>query len=174
VSLPTRTKLAKVTDICASTVYQTREVSAKTQKPLVRNEINVKIGWCWDGRIEIRLGDDTNGYLEETVTAVAQIVPLVAGGDCSFLPGIVLRALAHPGTEGARQAAALPTAEDRRPSDLPALWRAPCDASRHGRAVRVRVPSLRQLRGSAEGSRSMNCRRLLLNHERQWQISFQS
>ena len=33
-----------------------------------------------------------NGYLaEETVSVVAEIVPLVAGGYCSLLPGVVLR-----------------------------------------------------------------------------------
>ncbi len=40
------------------------------------SEINVRIGWFWDCGIEIRFGDDVNGYLaEETVRTVAEIVP---------------------------------------------------------------------------------------------------
>ena len=40
------------------------------------SEINVRIGWLWDGGIEIRLGDDMNGYLaERTVGMVAEIAP---------------------------------------------------------------------------------------------------
>ena len=40
------------------------------------SEISVRIGWFWNGGIEIRLGDDMNGYLaEETVGTVGEVVP---------------------------------------------------------------------------------------------------
>ena len=40
------------------------------------SEINVRIGWLWDGGIDIRLGDEMNGYLaEENVSSTGDIVP---------------------------------------------------------------------------------------------------
>ena len=51
------------------------DLAVELQK-IYDSEINVRIGWFWDGGIEIRLGDDMNGYLaEETVRTVAEIVP---------------------------------------------------------------------------------------------------
>src|SRR5438105_3581650 len=39
------------------------------------SEINVEIGWFWDGGIRVRLGDQMNGYLaEETVGSAFEIV----------------------------------------------------------------------------------------------------
>jgi hypothetical protein len=52
------------------------------------SEINIRIGWVWDCRIEIRLGDDMNGYLaEETVKTVAEIVPWPQEAIAHFYPG---------------------------------------------------------------------------------------
>jgi hypothetical protein len=40
------------------------------------SEINIEIGWFWDGGIDVRLGDKMNGYLaEENVSSVADILP---------------------------------------------------------------------------------------------------
>jgi hypothetical protein len=40
------------------------------------SEINVRISWLWGGGIDIRLGDEMNGYLaEENVSSTADIVP---------------------------------------------------------------------------------------------------
>jgi hypothetical protein len=40
------------------------------------SEINVRISWLWDRGIDIRLGDEMNGYLaEENVSSMADIVP---------------------------------------------------------------------------------------------------
>jgi hypothetical protein len=51
------------------------DLAVELQK-IYDSEINVRIGWFWDAGIEIRLGDDMNGYLaEETVKTVAEIVP---------------------------------------------------------------------------------------------------
>ncbi len=40
------------------------------------SEINVRVGWFWDCGIEVRLGDEMNGFLAaETVQAVSDIIP---------------------------------------------------------------------------------------------------
>ena len=40
------------------------------------SEINVHISWLWDGGIDIKLGDDMNGFDAETqVKTAGQIVP---------------------------------------------------------------------------------------------------
>ena len=54
--------------------YTAPDLAIELQK-IYDSEINLRIGWFWDGGIEIRLGDDINGYLaEETVSIVAEIV----------------------------------------------------------------------------------------------------
>ena len=51
------------------------DLAVELQK-IYDSEINVRIGWFWDGGIEIRLGDDKNGYLaDETVRAVCRYCP---------------------------------------------------------------------------------------------------
>jgi hypothetical protein len=51
------------------------------------SEINIRIGWFWDCGIEIRLGDDINGYLaEETVRSVADIIPWLQEAVAHFYP----------------------------------------------------------------------------------------
>ena len=43
---------------------------------IYESEINVRISWLWDGGIDIRLGDEMNGYLaEENVSSTGDIVP---------------------------------------------------------------------------------------------------
>ncbi len=62
------------------------------------SEINVRIGWFWDGGIEIGLGDDMNGYLaDETVRTVAEITH-GCRRQLRFLSGIDLRPLSQPGS----------------------------------------------------------------------------
>jgi DNA-directed RNA polymerase subunit RPC12/RpoP len=40
------------------------------------SEINIRIAWMWDGGIEIRLGDEMNGFLaEEVVPSAGEILP---------------------------------------------------------------------------------------------------
>ena len=40
------------------------------------SEINIEIGWLWDGGIRVRLGDEMNGYLaEETIRSVSDVIP---------------------------------------------------------------------------------------------------
>ena len=44
------------------------DLAAELQR-IYDSEINVEIGWSWDGGIDVRLGDKMNGYLaEENVT----------------------------------------------------------------------------------------------------------
>jgi len=50
------------------------DFAAELQK-IYDSEINIRIGWLWDGGIQVRLGDDMNGYLaEEYVNSVAEIL----------------------------------------------------------------------------------------------------
>jgi hypothetical protein len=47
------------------------DLAAELQK-IYDSEINVEIGWFWDGGIDVRLGDRLNAYLaEENVGSVA-------------------------------------------------------------------------------------------------------
>ena len=51
------------------------------------SEINLEIGWFWDGGITVRLGDKMNGYLaEETVTSVADVLPWLQEAIARFYP----------------------------------------------------------------------------------------
>ena len=51
------------------------------------SEINVEIGWFWDGGIEVRLGDKMSGYLaEETLTSTAEIIPWLQEAITHFFP----------------------------------------------------------------------------------------
>ena len=50
-------------------------LAAELQK-IYDSEINVRISWLWDGGIDVRLGDDMNGYLaEENVRSMSEILP---------------------------------------------------------------------------------------------------
>jgi hypothetical protein len=62
------------------------DLAVELQK-IYDGEINIRIGWLWDGGIEIRLGDDVNGYLaEETVVTVADIIPWLQEAIAHFYP----------------------------------------------------------------------------------------
>ncbi len=51
------------------------------------SEINVRIGWFWDGGIEVRLGDELNGFLaEETVRSVHEVLPWLQEAIAHFYP----------------------------------------------------------------------------------------
>jgi hypothetical protein len=80
------------------------DLAVELQK-IYNSEINIRIGWFWDGGIEIRLGDDLNGYLaEETVKTVAEIVPWLQEAIAHFYPGSsYARSLSPEVTEHAKQ-----------------------------------------------------------------------
>ena len=51
------------------------------------SEINIRISWLWDGGIELRLGDEVNGFIaEEDVPSVAEIVPWLQEAIAHFYP----------------------------------------------------------------------------------------
>lgn len=62
------------------------DLGAELQK-IYDSEINVRIGWFWDCGIEVRLGDDVNGYLAaENVGTVDEIVPWLQEAIAHFYP----------------------------------------------------------------------------------------
>ena len=62
------------------------DLAAELQK-IDDSEINVRIGWLWDGGIEVRLGDEMNGFdAAETVSSVAEIVPWLQEAIARFYP----------------------------------------------------------------------------------------
>lgn len=51
------------------------------------SEINIRIGWFWDCGIQVRLGDEVNGYLaEEYVSSMADILPWLQEAIAHFYP----------------------------------------------------------------------------------------
>src|SRR5215831_13783322 len=51
------------------------------------SEINVSISWLWDGGIQVRLGDEVNGFLaEETFALVEGILPWLQQAIAHFYP----------------------------------------------------------------------------------------
>lgn len=62
------------------------DLAAELQK-IYDGEINVELSWFWDGGINVRLGDRVNGFdAEDTVTAVADIVPWLQEAIAHFYP----------------------------------------------------------------------------------------
>jgi len=62
------------------------DLAAELQK-IYDSEINIEIGWLWDGGIDVRLGDKMNGYLaEENVSSVAEILPWLQEAIAHFYP----------------------------------------------------------------------------------------
>ena len=63
------------------------DLAAELQR-IYDSEINLEIGWFWDGGIDVRLGDRMNGFLaEETVGSVEEIVPWLQEAIAQFFPG---------------------------------------------------------------------------------------
>ena len=61
-------------------------LAAELQK-IYDSEINVEIGWLWDGGMDVRLGDRMNGFLaEENVGSVAEIPPWLQEAIAHFYP----------------------------------------------------------------------------------------
>jgi hypothetical protein len=63
------------------------DLATELQK-IYDSEINVRIGWLWDGGIEVRLGDELGGFLaEEVVPSVADIAAWLQEAIAHFYPG---------------------------------------------------------------------------------------
>jgi hypothetical protein len=45
-------------------ILATMDLTIELQK-IYDSEINIEIGWLWDGGIEVRLGDKMSGYVAE-------------------------------------------------------------------------------------------------------------
>src|SRR5579872_2522163 len=62
------------------------DLAVELQK-IYDSEINVEISWFWDGGMNLRLGDEMNGFLaEETVPSVAEIIPWLQEAIAQFFP----------------------------------------------------------------------------------------
>ena len=62
------------------------DLAAELQR-IYDSEINIRIGWMWDGGIEIRLGDEMNGFkAEETVPSAEEILPWLQEAIAHFYP----------------------------------------------------------------------------------------
>ena len=62
------------------------DLATELQK-IYDSEINIRIGWFWDCGIEVRLGDEVNGFLaEEHVQLVVEIIPWLQEAIAHFYP----------------------------------------------------------------------------------------
>jgi hypothetical protein len=64
------------------------DLAAELQK-IYDSEINIeiRISWMWDGGIDVRIGDEMNGYVAETnVALVAEILPWLQEAIAHFYP----------------------------------------------------------------------------------------
>ena len=62
------------------------DLAVELQK-IYDSEINVSIGWMWDGGVTLRLGDDIGGYIaEEIVGSLADAVPWFQEAIAHFYP----------------------------------------------------------------------------------------
>lgn len=56
-------------------------------KPSTTPEVNIEVGWLWDGGITVRLGYEMNGFLaEETVPTIADVLPWLQEAIAHFYP----------------------------------------------------------------------------------------
>jgi hypothetical protein len=56
------------------------------------SEINMQIGWLWDGGVEVRLGDDMNGYeAAVTLESVRETLPWLQEAIAHFYPDSTMR-----------------------------------------------------------------------------------
>lgn len=62
------------------------DLATELQK-IYDSEINIQIGWFWDCGIDVRLGDNMNGFLaEENVGSVSEILPWLQEAIAHFYP----------------------------------------------------------------------------------------
>lgn len=71
-------------------------LAAELQK-IYASEINVRIGWFWDCGIEVRLGDEMNGFVAaETVPSVSDVIPWLQEAIAHFYPESTYAASLEP------------------------------------------------------------------------------
>lgn len=72
------------------------DLAAELQK-IYDSEINLRIGWLWDGGIEVRIGDDANGFIAaETVASATEILPWLQEAIAHFYPASTYAASLDP------------------------------------------------------------------------------
>jgi len=112
------------------------------------SEINVRISWLWDGGIDVRLGDEMNGYLaEENVSSTGISFP---GFKSRLRTSTLIPCTRNlgPADQRARNAPAVPAAHQWRSSAMPGMRRATCISGRNGGGIRVCLLALRKGCGS--------------------------
>ena len=77
-----RGRWESASDVLESSV----DLAAELQR-IYESQINVRIGWFWDCGIEVRLGDDINGFLaEEFVPSIGEVLPWLQEAIARFYP----------------------------------------------------------------------------------------
>ena len=96
------------------------DLATELQK-IYDSEINIRIGWLWDGGIEVRLGDEMNGYhAEETVKSISDVLPWLQEAVAHFYPDSTYAKSLDPELRTDAASRRSP-AEDRRASHLSKL-----------------------------------------------------
>ena len=77
---------AEVNGLRGDSDAATPDLAVELQR-IYDSEINMQIGWLWDGGVEICLGDDMNGYeAVETLGSVAETLPWLQEAIARFYP----------------------------------------------------------------------------------------
>jgi hypothetical protein len=114
---------------------------------IYESEINVRIDWIWDGGIEVRLGDELNGFIAgEIVPSTAEVLPWLQSGIAHFYPGKLLCEIAACRNKRAGSLAPVPASSSWYAGKVSALRCTPRSSARYGGSVTICVPSLRQER----------------------------
>src|SRR5215467_5733060 len=94
------------------------DLTTELQK-IYDSEINVSISWLWDGGIDVRLGDEVNGFLVDRGT-VAGIVPWLKKATAHFYPNSFYAAYFSPEVRACGQTS-LAAPENRFLLNLPTI-----------------------------------------------------
>ena len=90
----------------------------------------MRISWLWDGGIDVRLGDEMNGYLaQENVSSTGDIVPWLQESIAHFYPHSTYAKALDPQTQRAGSPPAVPAADQ---------WALKCDARIAARHMQIR------------------------------------
>src|ERR1700704_287932 len=93
------------------------------------SEINVRISWLWDGGIDIRLGDEVNGYLaEENVASTGDIVLWLQESIAHFYPHSTYAKSLDPQTRERATRRLFPSADQCRSGEMSGLRRTACSS----------------------------------------------
>jgi hypothetical protein len=125
------------------------DLAAELQR-IYDSEINIRISWLWDGGIEVRLGDEMNGFLAEETVKSASEIAVATGSHRAFQPTVDVRTIPRSCHQATRSHAVISVAEYRGADQMHALRSAPCGPCRDGGGFHIRLPPLREQRGGGE------------------------